>query len=73
MKTIFATTLLIAATVAEKNQIMEAGKKLRTPSVGATCDSICVFKDGVEGGSNRNSWCFKGAPPAIRIGWDFKQ
>jgi hypothetical protein len=49
MKAIFATALLIAAAVAEKNQIMEMGKKARTPSVGASCDELCIFKDGTEG------------------------
>jgi|ERR1712166_1710857 len=52
---------------------MEAGKKLRSPSVGAGCDELCIFKDGVEGSNTRNSWCFKGAPPAVRIGWTFEQ
>jgi hypothetical protein len=73
MKAIFAATLLVAATVAEKNQIMEQGKKLRQPAVGASCDELCIFKDGVEGQNNRNSWCIKGAPPALRLGWEFKQ
>ena len=73
MKAIFATALLIAAAVAEKNQIMEMGKKARTPSVGASCDELCIFKDGTEGQSNRNSWCIKGAPPALRLGWEFVQ
>jgi len=49
MKTVFVSALLSSVALAEKNQIMEQGKKLRTPAVGASCDEICIFKDGVEG------------------------
>lgn len=52
---------------------MEAGKKLRQPSVGAGCDELCIFKDGSDNFSENNSWCLKGAPPALRIGWNWAQ
>jgi len=52
---------------------MEAGKKLRQPSVGASCDELCIFKDGSDSFSENNSWCLKGAPPALRIGWNWAQ
>jgi hypothetical protein len=45
-------------------------KKVRTPQVEA-CDSICLFKQEM-GDSMENSFCFKGAPPVLRIGWEWE-
>ena len=73
-----ATILLLTAISAkvadaEETTITRTGRKAVAPIVGyGECEELCVFKSETEI-SRYNKWCFKGAAPAVRVGWEFGQ
>jgi hypothetical protein len=54
--------------VAEEPQVPKTHeKKVRAPSVKASGDAMCLFKD------TNNSWCFADITPMLESGWEVYQ